>query len=169
MQILFNRRSVRTFTEQAVEPEKLDRILRAAMQAPSAGNQQPWEFIVYTKRETLDQLAETTPYTRLIKNAPMAILLLGKKKGLKYPQFWEQDMGACMQNLMLQAAALELGTCWMGIPLDKTEVIDKLHTQYQIPEEYNPFGLVAVGYPAKENANRFIDRFDASRIHHELF
>lgn len=169
MKSIFNRRSVRRFTDQAVEAEKLDRLLRAAMQAPSAGNQMPWEFIVFRDRDNIEALSHTTPYTKLTAGANLAILFLARREGLRFPLFSDQDMAACVQNLMLEATHLELGTCWMGIPSDKPEVLEKLHKDYGIPRSHTPFALIAVGYPKEGHENRCVDRYDASRIHNEKF
>ena len=71
MKEIFDRVSVRKYTVQPVEAEKVEKLLRAAMAAPSAGNQQPWEFCVVRNRETLDQLAACSPYAKPLLGAPL--------------------------------------------------------------------------------------------------
>ena len=75
MEAIFTRSSVRKFEERPVEPEKIEKILRAAMAAPSAKNQQPWEFFVVTAKNTLLALSQATPYAMCVKNAPAAFVL----------------------------------------------------------------------------------------------
>lgn len=74
MNVIFNRTSVRKYEDKAVEAEKIDQILRAAMAAPSAANQRPWEFFVVKNKETLSALADCSPYGGCIKDAALAIV-----------------------------------------------------------------------------------------------
>ena len=78
MTSIFKRRSVRRYTDRKVEKEKIDRMLRAAMQAPSACNQQPWEFLVVEDKATIEKLAKFSPYARMLLEAPLAIVILEK-------------------------------------------------------------------------------------------
>lgn len=98
MKEIFERVSVRKFTNDKVEEEKIEKILRAAMQAPSAGNQQPWEFIVVENKETLAKLANMSPYSKFIAEAPTSIVVLCNNEKLIYPENWMQDLGAATQN-----------------------------------------------------------------------
>lgn len=167
MDIIFNRRSVRKYTDQKIEPEKIDRMLRAAMQAPSATNQQPWEFIVIDDKETIVKLADFSPYAKMLPGAPLAMVIL-EKQGLRAPLFTEQDLGACMQNLMLQAVEDGLGTVWMGVGKG-SEREAFLTKMFDLPETVKPFAVLAIGYPADENANRFTDRYDETRVHYNKY
>ena len=163
MNTIFTRRSVRKYLDKAIEPEKIDRMLRAAMQAPSATNQQPWEFIVIDDKATLTKLADFSPYAKMLPGAALGFVVL-EKQGTKAPLFTEQDLGAAVQNLLLQAAEDGLGTVWMGVGRG-TERETFLTEMFSLPETVKPFAVVAVGYPADENANRFVDRYEESRVH----
>ena len=163
MNSIFTRRSVRKYLDKAVEPEKIDRMLRAAMQAPSATNQQPWEFIVIDDRRTIDKLAEFSPYAKMLPGAPLAVVIL-EKQGAKAPLFTEQDLGAAAQNMMLQLVEDGLGSVWMGVGRG-TERETFLTEMFSLPETVKPFGVFAIGYPADENANKFVDRYDEIRVH----
>ena len=167
MDIIFNRRSVRKYTEQKIEPEKVDRMLRAAMQAPSATNQQPWEFLVIDDKETIVKLAEFSPYAKMLPGAPLAMVIL-EKQGMRAPLFTEQDLGACVQNLMLQAVEDGLGSVWMGVGRE-TERETFLTEMFNLPETVKPFAVLAIGYPADENANKFVDRYDETRVHYNKY
>lgn len=164
MQEIFNRRSIRKFRSQKVEREKINRMLEAAMQAPSAHNQRAWEFVVVDDPSKLTLLSRATPYSGLIAGAPIGIVLACNTAKLKNPEIWQQDMGACAQNILLEAVHLELGACWMGVaPSDeRMETVRKI---LQMPPSIDPFGMIAVGYPAEGQKNQFIDRFDRTAIH----
>ncbi|WP_010168431.1 nitroreductase family protein [Candidatus Epulonipiscium viviparus] len=163
MNTIFTRRSVRQFKDTIVETEKVTQILKAAMQAPSAMNQQPWEFIVVTGRKNLDALQPFGQYTTPLSTATVAIVIVCPKDKLKVPGKWEQDLGAATQNLMLEACDLGLGSVWLGVTPDEPKV-DFIQKLYNLPSEKVPYSVVALGYPAKENANVFVDRFDENKI-----
>lgn len=166
MREIFERRSVRLYQDQKVESEKIEKLLRAAMQAPSAGNQQESEFLVVTEPSSLQKLSAMSPYSRLIEKAPAAIVLLGNDKRMKFPENWEQDLGAAAENILLEAVHLDLGAVWLGVhPLQ--ERIDAVRAQFNLSQEYRPFGVIAVGYPKDASANQFVDRWDEERVHYE--
>lgn len=163
MNSIFKRRSVRQFEVKPVEQEKIEKILRAAMQAPSAGNQQPWEFIVVEGQENLAKLAGYNPYAGSLRQAAFAIIVLGNKERMTLPEHWEQDLGAATQNILLQATELELGAVWYGTAPDKIRM-KFISDLYLLDEKILPYSVVGLGYPKHSNALNFVDRFDASRI-----
>lgn len=160
-----SRRSIRSFEERPVEKDKIEQLLRAGMQAPSAGNQQPWEFIVVEDKETLQKLSKAHIYAGPIKNAPLGIIVLANEKNAKYKQYCQQDLAAATENILLAAVELDLGTVWMGIAPeeDRMAFIKEL---FQLPQGIEAFALLAIGYSA---ANKFEDRFDRTRIHFEKY
>lgn len=165
MRVINNRRSVRTFLPDKVEKDKIDLLIRAAMQAPSAHNQQPWVFLVVENEETIKQLARISSP---LKTAPLAIILLTDKRNLKSPDFYTSDMGAATQNLLLEAAGLGLGGCWIGLYNRQTR-LETLSEIIDIPEYFEPFSLLAIGYPTAEDANYFIDRYNPDKVFYESF
>lgn len=167
MEAIFKRRSIRTYQDRQVESEEITQLLKAAMQAPSAGNQQPWEFIVVSDKSRLEKLSYMSPYSKQIAKAPVAIVLLANTTRMKYPENWTHDMGAATQNLLLEATYLNLGAVWMSVaPLeDRTNYIKEM---FNLEATLLPYCVVTVGYPDKIQ-NRFIDRFDSTRIHYEHF
>lgn len=165
METIFNRRSIRKYEEKAVEREKIEKLLRAAMQAPSAGNQQPWEFIVIEDKGRLKKLSEASPYSKMVANASVTIVLLSRKEGAKFPPCIPQDMAAAAQNILLEAVQLGLGAVWLGIaPIQ--ERMDYIKNMFSLPRGIEPFALIPVGYP-DDQKNEFIDRFNATRVHYE--
>ena len=131
-----------------VEDEKIEKLLRAAMAAPSAGNQQPWEFYVVTNSETLQRLAKTSPYAGCTATAPLAFVVCTKKE-CRMPEYAQIDVSAAIENLLLEADGLGLGAVWLGIaPL--TERMDAVRDVLQLPEELDAFAIVPCGCPAQE-------------------
>lgn len=163
MSLMMNRKSVRKFTEQKISKEDILTILKSAMQAPSAGNQQPWDFIVIEDKDTLAKLSEVHSGAWLLKDAPLCIHILMREnlaKGAMAPQ----DLGACAQNILLEAVNLGLGGCWVGVyPLE-----DRVLKVKEILRIKNgiPFANIAIGYPLKDADVQV--RFDESRIHYEM-
>ncbi len=166
--IIFTRRSVREFADTMVERDKIEKILAAAMQAPSAGNQRPWEFLVVEDKENLLKLSDVHQYAKPTANAPLAIVLLYNKTRLKFSGFEDQDMGACTQNLLLEVVNQGLGAVWMGVaPLQ--ERIEYISKMYDLDENIVPFAVVAIGYPKNVDANKFVDRYESDRVHYEKY
>ncbi len=161
MNEIYTRISVRRFKSDPVEKDKVTAVLRAAMQAPSAGNQQPWEFYVVTDREVLKELASASQYASPVRNAPMAIVAAYRKE-LWMPEYADIDMSIAMENLWLETTAQGLGGVWLGIaPLeDRMEFVEKI---VGIPEDQRAFALFPIGYPDESRPHQ--DRFDEKRIH----
>ncbi len=159
---IFSRVSIRKYQDRPVEKEKLEAILRAAMQAPSAGNQQPWEFYVVTDKEKLRALAGTSPYARVTDQAPIAIVPVYRKDCV-LPMYAEIDLSIAMENMWLETDAQGLGGVWLGIaPLeDRMKAVEEV---LDIPEHLRAFAIFPLGYPAEEREQQ--DRFDESRIHY---
>ena len=165
MQEIFNRRSIRKFKDKPVEKEKTEKLLHAAMQAPSAGNQQPWEFIVIEDKEALKRLSTMTPYSKPAEGAAMVLMLLADFRQLRHATFWQQDMSAALENILIEAVHLELGTVWMGVATNEAAE-DFLFDMYQFPDYIKPFALVAVGYPDGQE-NVYTDRYKPEKVHYE--
>lgn len=159
---IFHRVSVRNFLEKEVEEEKVKRILKAAMAAPSAGNQQPWEFYVIKNRKILQELANTSPYAKCVSNAPMAFVVC-YKSDVMHPEYCDIDASIATQNMLLAIDDLELGAVWLGIaPIkERMMAVDKV---IHVKEGLTSFAIVPCGYPDREYPEK--DRFDESRIHY---
>lgn len=161
MNSIYHRVSIRKYQDKPVEKEKIDAILRAAMQAPSATNQQPWEFYVVTDRKKLEQLSETSPFSKMVKDAPVAIVPAYRKE-IRVPLFAQIDMSICMENLWLETDAQGLGGVWLGIAPDeeRMKVVEKI---IGMPDSLRAFAIFPLGYPGEEREQQ--NRYDASRIH----
>jgi len=165
MKEIFNRRSIRKFEDRPVEKDKIDKLLRAAMQAPSAANQQPWEFIVVEDKEALNKLSLMSPYSKPVASSGVTIVLLANSNDFKVPTAWQQDLGAAAQNILLEATDLGLGSVWLGVSV-ADENVAYIRNLYHLPENAKPFALVAVGYPDGQK-NEFVDRYKQEKVHYE--
>jgi nitroreductase len=163
LEMIFNRRSIRKFESTPVESDKIDLMLKAAMQAPSANNGQPWHFITIDDRQTLDQIPEFHPWSKMLYQAPLAIVVCAYVPEGKLYEMWIQDCSAATQNLLLAAHYLGVGSVWLGLH-PRTERVQGIRTLLKLPKEIHPFSIIALGYPAEKVAP--VDRFDINRIHH---
>jgi nitroreductase len=166
MDAIATRRSVRTYTDKAVDAEQIEKIIKAGMMAPSAGNQQPWHFIVVRDQEKLKLIPDFHPYASMLKKVSVAIVVCGNPNGKKWPDFWVQDCSAALQNMLLAARDSGLGTVWVGVyPLeDRMKGLRKL---FDIPEDIYPFAIVPIGWP--DSDFKAMERYNASLVHNEVW
>lgn len=163
LETILSRSSIRKYTTQAVSAEIVEKLLRVAMSAPSAGNHQPWHFVVIDDRELLDAIPAVHPYSQMLKEAPLAILVCGDLQLDKQAGLWVQDCSAATENLLLAAHALKLGAVWLGVyPREKR--MAGLRELLLLPENVIPFSLISIGHPAEEKSPS--NRYQKARIHH---
>jgi nitroreductase len=161
---VLSRRSIRKYTDEAVDDHTVERLLRAAMAAPSAGNQQPWHFVVLREKETMRAITGFHPYARMLPDAQVAVLVCGDPGGTRWSQLWDQDCSAATENLLIEAEHLGLGAVWLGVhPI--VERVEGLRALLGIPKSIVPFAIVPFGWPAERKEPS--DRFDAARVHDE--
>lgn len=162
MNTIFHRTSIRQYTDQPVESAKITQLLRAAMAAPSAGNQQPWEFYVVTDRHTLNALAGCSPYAAPLRNAPLGIVVCCQAE-CRMPEYAQIDCSAAIENLLLEADFLGLGAVWLGIaPLQ--ERMAAAGSVLHLPKQLYVFSIIACGYPAEKKEQQ--NRYDETRVHY---
>lgn len=161
---IITRRSVRTFTKQAMPPEVVKKLLVAAMSAPSAGNQQPWHFVVARGQGTREALAELLPHGKMLAHAPVAIAVCADLRLEQHAGYWVQDCSAATENLLLAAHALGLGGVWVGV-YPREERVAGVRKIFNLPDEVIPLCIVAVGYPAEPIGGS--ERYKEGRVHYE--
>ncbi|WP_339137266.1 MAG: nitroreductase family protein [Candidatus Electrothrix sp. GW3-4] len=159
---LHTRRSIRKYTEGDVGEEIVWKILAAAMCAPSAGNEQPWQFVVIRERTLLDSIPEFHPHASMVRQASLGILVCGDTRLEKYKGFWVQDCSAATQNLLLAAHGAGLGAVWTGVHPDKGRERGFRHL-LGLPEEVVPFSFVPLGPVNQQLARK--DIFLEERVH----
>lgn len=158
---LFHRVSIRTFQNKEIEDSEINYILKAAMAAPSARNQQPWEFYVTRNPQLRRDLSEVSPYAGPVKNAPVVIVAT-YHKDCQIPDYAQIDLSIAMENLWLAADEIGLGGVWIGIaPIP--ERMEHVARIIQLPSDQCAFALFALGHPAETRAQE--NRFDPAKIH----
>ncbi len=164
IQAIHTRRSIRKYTDDPVEDQVVDEVLRAGMMAPSAGNEQPWHFVILRNPATLQAIARAHPYASMAEHAPVAILVCGDISLDKYDGFWAQDCAAAMQNMLLAIHAFGLGGVWVGIHPRPQRLAD-IRRAIALPDHIIPFALLPFGYPDEEKPRE--NRFQTARVHRE--
>ncbi|KPL78252.1 NADH dehydrogenase [Ornatilinea apprima] len=161
---ILKRRSIRKFTEQPVSDADLLHLLKAAMAAPSATNARPWEFVVVTDAQVLAELKRVLILARF--NAPAAVIVCGKPNSIAARRFWVQDCSAAMENMLVAAVEMGLGSVWVGIhPVHLFEQgVAKI---LGLPKDVTPMGMAYFGYPAEEKEPR--TQYDESKVHWQKY
>jgi nitroreductase len=162
LDVILTRRSVRKYSTASVPQESVDLLLRAAMAAPSAGDQRPWRFVVVKDKDRLQELAAAEPHGGMIARAALAVVVCADLGRVRHDGFWVQDCSAATENLLLAAHALGLGAVWVGTyPRD-----DRVRSVGEVLGLRDPllaFAVVAIGYPEESTAS--VDRFDPERVY----
>ncbi|HEY3373575.1 MAG TPA: nitroreductase family protein [Candidatus Aquicultor sp.] len=159
---ILSRRSIRRYTGESVPSETMELLLRAAVSAPSAGNRQPWRFIVIDDKDILRKIPTVHPYSSMVPQAAAAILICADLALEKHPGYWVQDCAAATQNILVAARSLGLGSVWLGV-YPRDDRVSGLKRLLGLPENIMPLSLVPVGIPAEEKPPS--DRYNPERIH----
>jgi len=162
MDVILSRRSIRQYMDKPIEEDKIRYLIEAAMSAPSAHNEQPWVFVVIDDKNLLTRITRFHPYSKMLLDATLAILVCADTECLANLDYFQQDCAAATENILLAAHASGLGGVWLGVYPQK-DIMKGFSDLLELPEKVIPFGLVSLGYPAvtKEPSARF----DESRIH----
>ncbi len=162
LEAIHTRRSIRQYRDEPVPEETVRTVLEAAMMAPSAGNVQPWQFVVVDDREKMERVKDVHPYVGMASQAPLGILVCGDLRLEKFAGFWVQDCSAAMQNLLLAAHDQGLGAVWTGVyPVE--ERVERFREIFNLPESVIPLGFAVIGWPVKPGKRK--DRYKAERVH----
>ena len=162
MDFIKSRRSIRRFTDKKISEEDLMDILAAAMAAPSAGNEQPWEFVVINDKQIMESIMAVHPYAKALRTANLAVTVCGNTDLQLYEGFWVQDCSAATQNILLEATEKGIGSLWIGV-YPNEERIGPIREILGLPENVIPLSIVALGYPDEEKEPS--KRFNSARIH----
>ncbi|OEF96672.1 nitroreductase family protein [Desulfuribacillus alkaliarsenatis] len=167
MDAIFKRRSIRKFTKNDVSEAQVEKILKAAMSAPSAGNQQPWHFIVIRKPSILKEIPKIHPYSNMLLEAPLAIVVCGDPSLERFKGYWVQDCSAAIQNMLITITDLGLGAVWVGIYPEESADADDFRKLLNIPNSVIPLAVIPIGHPGENKSPA--DRFNAERIHYDCW
>lgn len=162
LDIINTRRSVRKWKDEPVSPEAIASILEAAMNAPSAGNAQDWDFIVLTGTVLADYLKING---NVPKGSPAGILVCGNTARQKYDGFFLHDCCAATENILLALHALGLGGVWTAL---FPEAIPATCRLLHLPEQVRPVSFVPFGVPAKK-PEAAKSRYDGGKVYHNTW
>ena len=162
MDAIFKRRSIRKYTGDKVPLETLRELIKAGMNAPSANNQQPWQFVIIDERRLLDEIPRFHPHAKMLVEAPAAILVCGDASRDK-SGYWVQDCSAAVENILLEIADRGLGGVWLGV-YPREERVEGVRGLLGIPQAVVPFALIAVGHPAEARPPK--NEFHEDRVHY---
>lgn len=164
MKAILERRSIRKYTDEPVSDDDLSNLLKAAMAAPSAGNQQSWEFVVIRDRDILNTAVGIHPSGgyKMLGHAPLAIVVCGNPDKELYEGYWVQDCAAATENILIAAQSLGLGAVWLGV-YPREDRVAKLKKLLGLPDRIIPLSIVSVGHPAEKKGPS--NRFDEGNIH----
>ena len=162
MSCMYHRISVRKYEDRPVEKDWILEILRAGMQAPSAGNQQPWEFYVVEDSDKIQALAASSPYAGCAAGAKTVIVPVYRTEGIRFPELAQIDLSIAQENMWLRTDELGLGGVLLAIAPVRDRM-ENVRNVLNLPEGVEPFSLFPVGYPAESRPQQ--DRFHENRIH----
>lgn len=160
---LLNRRSIRKYKDQKISKDDLNSILKAAMYAPSAMNLQAWQFILIDDKNILIETIKSIPYAEMLKQSAAAILVCGDSAVEKNESWLIQNCSAAIQNILLSAHGLGIGSCWIAIH-GMDDVYKNIKDQFGLPKNIVPVSLISLGYPDETVITE--ERFNEEKIHY---
>lgn len=163
IEALLTRRSIRKYKNQPVEKDKIEIILKSAMYAPSAMNLQGWHYVVIDDKVMMEETIKSIPHAELLRQTPAAILVCGDAGVEKNESWMIQNCSAAIQNILLAAHGLGIGTCWIAIH-GMDEIVKNVAEQFKLPENVIPISLITLGYPDESVSAE--DRFRKGKIHY---
>ena len=158
---LFDRRSIRRYTDRPIPEEVITELLRAAMNAPSARNTQSWRFLVITDRKPLDDIPSLQPYTGMMRQAQAAIMVMGDRNAEASEGYLYVNCAAAIENLLVEAVHQGLGACWCAVA-PKPERVEGFSRYFRLDDTLLPVGIVALGWPAEERPRT--DQYDPDKV-----
>ena len=164
--LIFGRRSIRLYSPAPVSEAAVQKLLEAAMAAPSAAAKDPWRFVVIRYRQTLSAIAAALPNGQMIANAALGIAVCGELPAAHDQQlsYMLQDCSAAIENLLLCAHLLGLGACWLGVH-PREQRMNSLKQILSLPASVVPVACISLGYPAEAKEPR--TRFNRDYVHVE--
>lgn len=171
MKLLKNRRSVRKFQDKSVEKEKIEILIEAALRSPSSRSLNPWEFIVVTDRQKLQELSLSKPHgASFLKDAPIGIVVIADPEKC---DVWVEDTSIASLLIQLAAESIGLKSCWIQIRKrfykDNETAGARVSKLLDIPENYSVESIIAVGYPDEIKEGHKTDDLLYDKVHYEKY
>lgn len=162
MKTIYERRSIRKYTDESVSDDEILKIVKAGMNAPSAGNEQPWHFILVNDRTLMNRIQKVHPHSAMLAEAKWAVIICCDTVLEKHEGFWIQDCSAAVENMLLEITDMGLGSVWLGV-YPRQERIDGIRNIFGLPGNIIPFAVLPVGHPGESKPAN--DKLDKTRIH----
>lgn len=161
---ILTRRSIRKYTDKKLPQDLKEKIFQAAMQAPSAKNYQPWEFIAIEDKKMLQTISRVSPHGKMLEHAALGVIVCCDVNRAVNFEYGVIDTAAATQNLLLSAHGHGLGAVWIGV-YPREERVERLKEIFSLPKNIVPISMVAIGYPSEEKKRA--KRFDEKKLHKE--
>ncbi len=162
MNIIFKRRSIRKYTDKKISEKDIKLMLKAGMSAPSSKNTMPWEFIVIDDKDILRKIPEFHPYSKMLLQADKAIVVCGDVEKSDIKDYWIQSCCAAVQNILLQATDLGIGSVWLALyPYE--DRFKPLCELLNLPTNIVPLSIIPLGYPDEQKEPK--DIYDEEKVH----
>ena len=171
LKLLRKRRSIRQFTKQSVEPDKIEKLIEAALRAPTSRGRNPWEFIVVTEPELIKQLCKAKQHgSAFLSGAPLAIVV---SADATKSDVWTEDCSIAATLIQLTAEELGLGSCWVQIRLRPhnadCSATDYLKDLLHLPASHRLECIIGIGYPDETKAGHTLDELRFDQVHRNKF
>ena len=161
---ILTRRSIRKYTDEEISENMIKELIEAGVSAPSAGNQQPWQFVILDDQKIFDEIIKIHPNSKMLKNAKKAILICGDLNLERHKGYWILDCAAVTQNILLAAHANGLGAVWLGVH-PREQRMNGIIDLFNLPKHILPISLLSIGYPAETVVKP--ERFNQEKAHYE--
>lgn len=166
-EIIKTRRSIRRYKSTKIPDRVVDSLIECARHAPSAGDTQPWEFIIVRDKGVKERLAETHGFSDFVLEAPVCIVVLANEK--ISPNYFSIDVACAVENLLLAAHSIGLGACWVA-------VFDPLNPNFErhvravlnVPSHLRVISMVPIGYPNEKVEPRKLRDLDKI-VHYDKY
>lgn len=162
MNSIFKRRSIRSYNEKTISDENILKIIKAGFNAPSAMNKRPSKYIIISDKKILETLSLVSPNMFMLSKCDKAIVVIGLETSI----YWQQDLAASTENMLLMAECLNISSCWMGIAPNK-DFENEYRKILSIPKEFRILSSISLGYSDKiKEENNY---FDENSIYYDKF
>ena len=171
LSLVQKRRSIRQYKDKPVEPEKIDRLIEAALRAPSSRGFNPWEFVVVADGVLLEKLSKAKPHgASFLKYASLGIVVCVDPEKC---DVWIEDASIASIYIHLAAESMELGSCWIQIRKrmhDQTKTADQyIRELLNVPENLNVESIIAIGYPAEMKSPHSKEDLQYDKVHYNVY
>jgi nitroreductase len=169
--LIRSRRSIRNFTEQTIEADKIKLLEETALRSPSSKNRIPWEFIFVDDPVLIEKLSQSKTYgSAFLKGAPLAIVVLADETK---SDIWVEDCSIATILIQLTAQSLGLGSCWSQIRQRQHDEIltaeQFIQQLFQLPENLKVLSIVGIGYPSQTRVGKPNEELQQEKIHHNQY